>query len=117
MAKIIISYHADVTAHDSLNHLYRFVKAALASNHSIMGIFLYQSGVTNASKYITLASDELQVNDVWCKLDKLGVPLSLCITAAEKKGIEVTDSTPFNVTGLAEFAMLSTDADKWVQFK
>ncbi len=41
----------------------------------------------------------------------------LCVTAAEKRGLDIKHTNVFNVAGLAEFAMLASDADKWIQFK
>ena len=41
----------------------------------------------------------------------------LCVTAAQKRGLDIKNTGVFKVAGLAEFAMLASDADKWVQFK
>ena len=117
MANIIISYHASVTAHDSLQHLLRFTKSALALGHTVSGIFLYQDAVFHASNHFSLPSDELQVTDIWQSLADLGIKLTLCVTAAEKRGLDITRCKPFEVAGLAEFAMDASKADKWVQIK
>jgi len=41
----------------------------------------------------------------------------LCITAAEKRGLDIKNTGPFTVAGLAEFAMTVAKANKWIQFK
>ena len=41
----------------------------------------------------------------------------LCVTAAEKRGLDMQNTGVFAVAGLAEFAMLASEADKWIQFK
>ena len=117
MANIIISYHASVTAHDTLAHLKRFVTSATNQNHQIVGVFLYQDAIFHASQHFSLPSDELQVSSVWQEISQLNIPLTLCITAAEKRGLQIPTDSPFVVGGLAEFAMDVVKTDKWVQFK
>ena len=117
MANIIISYHAGVSSHDSLQHLSRFVNAALEQQHTISGVFLYQDAVFHASNCFKLPSDELQINTVWQHLAELGIKLTICITAAEKRGLDTDNIGPFQIAGRAEFAMDTVKADKWLQIK
>ncbi|WP_372767119.1 DsrE family protein [Pseudoalteromonas sp.] len=117
MASIIISYHANVTSHDSLQHLIRLINSAITLGHTIKGVFLYQDAVFHASEHFSLPSDELQIMDVWHSIAKLGIKLSLCVTAAEKRGLAISNTHPFEVAGLAEFAMDVAQTDKWVQIK
>ena len=117
MASIIISYHANVTSHDSLQHLTRFIHSAIKVGHSIKGVFLYQDAVFHASNHFSLPSDELQIMEVWQSIADLGVKLSLCVTAAEKRGLAISNTLPFEVAGLAKFAMDVAQTDKWVQIK
>lgn len=117
LATIIISYHADVTKHDSLVHLSRFIHSAIKQQHHILGVFLYQHAVYHASQSISLPTDELQITRTWQSIADLGIPLTLCVTAAEKRGVNTEQTQPFQVAGLAEFAMNVISADKWVQFK
>ncbi|TQF70914.1 sulfurtransferase complex subunit TusD [Pseudoalteromonas luteoviolacea] len=117
MSQFIISLHCGPDSHDSLQCMNRFVQAALKQNHTIKCIFLYQNAVQHASQHIQLASDELPLNSIWHNLAEQGISLKLCVTAAEKRGINTTDTGIFTVAGLAEFAMETCKADKWVQFK
>ena len=43
--------------------------------------------------------------------------LTNIIKLSEKRGLDTSNTGVFSVAGLAEFAMLVSDADKWVQFK
>ncbi|MDK1286590.1 sulfurtransferase complex subunit TusD [Pseudoalteromonas umbrosa] len=117
MSQFIISVHCGPADHDTLQCLERFARATLQQQHSIKCIFLYQDAVLHANQHFALASDELQVSTVWQNLHDLGIPLKLCVTAAEKRGINISDTGLFTVAGLAEFAMETCKADKWVQFK
>ncbi|MBQ4852610.1 sulfurtransferase complex subunit TusD [Pseudoalteromonas sp. MMG012] len=117
MSKFVLSLHSSVSDHATLNNLSRFAHAALDDGHHIPCIFLYQDGVYHASQYVELASDELDIAAIWQALADRGITLMLCVTAAEKRGIDTTNTGIFKVAGLAEFAMLSATSDKWIQFK
>ncbi|KZN36576.1 MULTISPECIES: sulfurtransferase complex subunit TusD [Pseudoalteromonas] len=117
MSQFIISVHCGPEDHDSLQCIERFVSAALQQKHTIKCVFLYQEAVLHASQHFHLSSDELQVSNVWQNIHNLGIPLKLCVTAAEKRGINTADTGIFTVAGLAEFAMETCQSDKWVQFK
>lgn len=117
MSKFTLSLHAGVADHLSLSNLSRFAHAAIKAGHEIQCIFLYQDGVYHASQCTQLASDEYDVQATWQSLSDKGIPLILCVTAAEKRGIDTNNTGLFKVAGLAEFAMLSASSDKWVQFK
>ncbi|MCF2909155.1 DsrE family protein [Pseudoalteromonas sp. DL2-H2.2] len=117
MSQYVLSLHSDVSNHDALQQLLRFTQALQAQEHQVACIFLYQQAVLFASQHFSLASDELQPTQLWQSLHDAGIALKLCVTAAEKHGLDTTQCGPFEVAGLAEFAMLATKADKWVQFK
>jgi tRNA 2-thiouridine synthesizing protein D len=99
-----------------------FIEAAIASNIKVIGVFFYQDGVLNASKHIALPSDEINVTQCWQQLSEAkNIPLHLCISAAEKRGL--SDETEFGsnilpfftVSGLGELVELTTLADRVVQ--
>ena len=117
MAQFVLSLHTAPTDHDTTQRLIKFAQACLDSGHSIAAIFLYQAGVYHASNHLELASDELPINRLWQSLSEQEIPLMLCVTAAEKRGLDIDNTGVFTVAGLAEFAMLVSEADKWVQFK
>ncbi len=85
--------------------------------HTIECVFLYQDGVYHALPDVVYPSDEIQLKEQWQHLEKLGVPIKYCITAAEKRGVKDNQSSIFAVAGLAEFAMISAASDRWIQFK
>ncbi|MGO2012668.1 MAG: sulfurtransferase complex subunit TusD [Pseudoalteromonas sp.] len=117
MAKFVLSLHTAPTDHDTVQRLIKFINACVDKQHTIAAVFLYQAGVYHASNHLELASDELNVPALWQSVSALNIPLLLCVTAAEKRGVDITNTAPFTVAGLAEFAMLASESDKWVQFK
>ncbi|WP_350609305.1 DsrE family protein, partial [Pseudoalteromonas sp. 41-MNA-CIBAN-0057] len=54
---------------------------------------------------------------LWQQLAEKNINLMLCVTAAEKRGLDIKNTGAFAIAGLAEFAMLASEADKWIQFK
>ena len=66
------------------------VHAAIENNVKVIGVFFYQDGVLNAAKNLSIPSDEYQTLIQWKALNReYSVPLYLCITAAEKRGLLV----------------------------
>lgn len=100
-----------------------YIEAALLSNINLVGVFFYQDGVLNANSKIHIASDEFQTIKRWQSLhEQYHLPLHLCITAAEKRGMSDEDNAStlihhaFTISGLGELVALSTSADTLVQF-
>jgi len=101
------------------------VEAAINNGIKLDGIFFYQDGVLNASKHHKMPSDEYQACEQWHRIHKEHrVPLNLCITAAEKRGLsdEVDESNAvssiheyFTVAGLGELAELTINAKRVIQ--
>lgn len=100
------------------------VRAAINNGVSVIGVFFYQDGVLNAAKNLSIPSDEFQTLSQWQQLNsKYNVPLFLCITAAEKRGLtdELTNielsniHQAFTVSGLGELVELTSNADRVVQ--
>ncbi|MBA6327397.1 sulfurtransferase complex subunit TusD [Colwellia sp. MB02u-6] len=100
------------------------VKAAFDSGVSIIGVFFYQDGVLNAAKYLSIPSDEFQTLAQWQQLNsEYNVPLYLCISAAEKRGLsdELNNhessniDSAFTVSGLGELVELTSKAERVVQ--
>ncbi|MEL0648503.1 sulfurtransferase complex subunit TusD [Pseudoalteromonas agarivorans] len=117
MPRFVLSLHTPPSDHDTTQRLVSFAQACLAQGHTIDAIFLYQQGIYHASNNLDLPSDELQITQLWQQLADQNINLMLCVTAAEKRGLDIKNTSVFTVAGLAEFAMLASDADKWVQFK
>jgi len=99
-----------------------YIEAAVDAGHNMIGVFFYQDGVLNASKHLSIPSDEFQTINQWHKLSKENkIPLHLCITAAEKRGLSdditqgSTISDAFTISGLGELVELTAKADRVVQ--
>lgn len=99
-----------------------YVEAALTAGINVLGVFFYQDGVMHANKDINIASDEYQAIPQWQRLQQqYQLPLHICVTAAEKRGIicEVSEDEKINevftVSGLGELVELTTKASRLVQ--
>ena len=100
-----------------------YVEAALVAGIDVVGAFFYQDGAMHANKDISIASDEYQSIAHWQKLQQqYQLPLHVCITAAEKRGVvmgsidnEIVNEA-FTVSGLGELVELTTKASRLVQF-
>ena len=100
------------------------VQTAIAQNINIVGVFFYQDGVLNAAKHLSIPNDEFQTLRQWQQLKlTYNIPLYLCITAAEKRGLsdELTSDASSNiddafiVSGLGELVELTSKAKRVVQ--
>ena len=100
------------------------VHTAVENNTKVIGVFFYQDGVLNAAKHLSIPSDEFQTLARWQQLrNDFGVPLYLCITAAEKRGLSDELSrddssnidTAFTVSGLGDLVELTSNAERVVQ--
>jgi tRNA 2-thiouridine synthesizing protein D len=100
-----------------------YVETALQQGITVVGVFFYQDGALHANKNVQIASDEYQSIKHWIRLHtEYNLPLNLCITAAEKRGItcegdeDKSISEAFTVAGLGELVELSSSSDRLVQF-
>lgn len=106
-----------------------YVETALKLGIDVIGIFFYQDGVINANADVSIASDEYQTIEHLTKLHRqYKLPLHLCITAAEKRGIVCEESLNkesaeqykindiFTISGLGELVELSASSTRLVQF-
>jgi tRNA 2-thiouridine synthesizing protein D len=100
-----------------------YVEAALTAGINVIGVFFYQDGAMHANKNISIASDEYQAIAHWQRLQQqYQLPLHICITAAEKRGIACDSidneqvNEEFTVSGLGELVELTTKASRLVQF-
>ena len=100
-----------------------YVRSAIESDIHIIGVFFYQDGVMNANENINIPSDEYQAIQHWQQIHHdYQLPLHICITAAEKRGIiceAITNNKingVFTISGLGELVELTTQASRLVQF-
>lgn len=119
MKSFILMLHSAPWSNQSVATAVDFAKTAIKRGNKVKAIFLYQDAVLCASPNLDIPSDELNGQTALLELhDKLGVPLMLCVTAAEKRGINEGHVVPkFQIAGLAEFAEMTVSTDKVVQFK
>ncbi len=96
-------------------------KTIVESEHELIGVFFYQDGVLNASTTLAIPSDEFQSHQAWQTLNNdYGLPLHLCITAAEKRGLTDDESlmnidSHFTISGLGELVELTNLCDRVIQ--
>ena len=119
MKSFILMLHAPPWSHQSVKTAVDFASTAIKRGNKVNAIFLYQDAVLCAGKELDIPSDELNGHQALLELhDQMGVPLMLCVTAAEKRGLNSSNvNDKFQIAGLAEFAELTTATDKVVQFK
>lgn len=97
------------------------VKAITDSGNEVLGVFFYQDGVLNANSYTAIPQDEFQSHSQWIKLqEEQNIPLHLCITAAEKRGMSDDALTNnigphFTISGLGELVELTNSCDRVLQ--
>lgn len=108
--------------------VYQFCRAALDDKHIIDAIFFYGAGVTHANIFQVPQAGEPFVYDCWKKLADNAIPLLVCASAASRRGIidhqeaqqyqqlQGSLSPTFTLSGLTEFAALSKQATRVVQF-
>jgi tRNA 2-thiouridine synthesizing protein D len=103
-----------------------YIETALTMDINVIGVFFYQDGALNANNNVAIASDEYQaVQKLSALHQQYQVPLHLCITAAEKRGIACDENSEgniininpiFTVSGLGELVTLTSDCTRLVQF-
>ena len=119
-SSFLLLLHCPPWSYLSVKSACDFAKAALNMNRSITGIFLYQDAVFNAALHLDIPSDELNGQQLLKALvHEHHIPIHLCITAAEKRGLNQTNiDAAFSIGGLAEFAESSCEPNrKIIQFK
>jgi tRNA 2-thiouridine synthesizing protein D len=100
----------------------QIVEGALRDQYiDLIGVFFYQEGVSCANQLLTIASDEFQTLRQWQAISlQYQLPLHLCITAAELRGMTDTQSNcniaaEFIVSGLGQLVELTVSADRILQ--
>ncbi|AWX14469.1 sulfurtransferase complex subunit TusD [Mergibacter septicus] len=102
---------------------YQIAQALLAKGHTITQIFFSQAGVTHGNQFVYPANDEFNLVKAWQQLAKRhNIPLSLCIAAAQRRGIVNPETSAnhqqnnladgFVLTGLGEFSQAVLLADR-----
>ncbi len=104
---------------------YQFAQTLLAKGHQIEQIFFFQQGVTLGNAFVNPANDEFHLQKAWQQLSQTySVPLHLCISAAQRRGIVEQLSSNnqqqnnlaegFILAGLGEFNKAVLQADRLI---
>lgn len=119
MTQFILVLHNPPWSHQSVVTACDFARAAHSRGDEIKAIFLYQDAVLNGLSNLDIPSDELDGQQQLITLQQeCAIPLLMCVTAAEKRGLDASKiRDEFTLSGLAEFAELTVNADKVIQFK
>ena len=94
---------------------YAFATAALDRGHEIVRVFFHHDGVLNA---VQAGGDPGGGSKRWAALSaKFGIPLSVCIAAGDRRGVEQENLAPgFELSGLGQLVSLGLDADRLIVF-
>lgn len=108
----------------------RFCEAAVIAGHTISQVFFYQDGVTQASRLSLPLDDEFEPVAQWVEFSTSnGVPLIVCVSAAERRGVMSDEQAlenqlgtgnlglNFDVAGLGVLHEASLSCDRTVSFK
>lgn len=97
---------------------YQFAEQILRAGHQIRQIFFFQDGVSNANRLVNPANDEVNLVRHWQTFAQTHrVPLHLCISAAQRRGIVAENlATGFTLAGLGEFSQAVLQADRLLTF-
>ncbi|MFQ3246037.1 MAG: tRNA 2-thiouridine synthesizing protein D [Arenicella sp.] len=108
----------------------RFSQAAIADGHSISQVFFYQDGASQANRLSMPLDDEFNALERWAEFsDTNSVPLVVCISAGERRGImsdaqageyqlgQGNSHAGFSVAGLGALHEASLSSDRTVTFK
>ena len=108
----------------------QFCRAAVAAGHTLSQVFFYQDGVSNGNRLSVPLSDEFDAVREWVDFStEYSVPLVVCISAAERRGILSAEQAAefdkvaanlhpaFSVAGLGKLHQASLDAGRTVSFK
>lgn len=108
----------------------QFCRAALAVGHSISQVFFYQDAVSQATQLSIPLADEFDCVEAWSALaQEHNVPLVVCVSAAEQRGVLSAEQAQennkssanlhpsFTVAGLGALHDASLTSDRTVTFK
>lgn len=130
MASFMLLVHSGRYANQSSRSALLYANAIIDKGHALKAVFFYNDGVSAANGLSVIPSDELDNTNGFKQLHQNhNIPLLLCVTAAEKRGIldqtqaeqegfeHFNIDSSFTVAGLAEMAAIASETDKVVQFK
>ncbi|NQZ09471.1 MAG: sulfurtransferase complex subunit TusD [Algicola sp.] len=134
MASFLILVHSSNYACQSSRSALKYAESVVNNGHDLKAIFFYQEGVCHANTLSSIPTDELDTTTGFKQLNAdHNIPLLLCVTAADKRGI-IDDQQAleqaqelkqahgnvdpaFTIAGLGEMATIAAVTDRLVQFK
>lgn len=103
--------------HEASDSAYNFIMAALAKGHEITGVFFYNDGVLNATKYTDPPQDDRHIVNRWTALGEKGIDIIICIAAGKRRGIvDATLAPGMRISGLGQLVEMSIVSDRLVTF-
>jgi tRNA 2-thiouridine synthesizing protein D len=102
--------------HQAADSAYKFVQAALARGHKIVGIFLYTDGVNNANQFIK-PPGERNIAQRFNELGEQGIPVVACTACAKFRGMRPNLKVEHvSLSGLGSLSEYLREADRFVTF-
>jgi tRNA 2-thiouridine synthesizing protein D len=102
--------------HQAADSAYKFVQAALARGHEIVGIFLYTDGVNNANQFIK-PPGERNIAQRFNELGEQGIEIVACTACAKFRGMRPNLKVEHvRLSGLGSLSEYLRAADRFVTF-
>ena len=102
--------------HQAADSAYKFVQAALARGHEIIGVFLYTDGVNNANQFIN-PPGERNIAERYNELGAQGIEVTACTACAKFRGMRPNLKVEHvRLSGLGSLAEYLRAADRFVCF-
>ena len=114
---------------DALARALRFIDGVYDNGDEISNVFFFHQGVLHANRFFVPMGNSINAVESWNTVKtKYAIPLIVCTTAANKRGLLDDEEAkslgeaqshiapPFNQSGLGEFFTLLHDCDRVVQF-
>ncbi|MGY6274178.1 sulfurtransferase complex subunit TusD [Methylomonas sp. MgM2] len=127
--KFAIQVNTSPYASDAGVTAYRFIQAALQTNHQILQVFFYREGISHGLRYALPPDDETNLTSSWTALaNDHAVDLLICISAAQRRGLLCLDEAKrqgahddnladgFRIGGLGQWLEATLKADRVIVF-
>lgn len=122
----VLAIKHSVYGHQGAFLAYQIAQALLDKGHNITQIFFFLEGVSNGNAFINIVSDEINLMKKWQQFSQQHhIPLHLCITAAQRRGVvdEIHHNEHHNnlakdfiLAGLGEFNKAIFQSDRLLTF-
>ena len=95
-----------------------FAREAVSQGHALYRVFFYKDAVHLANRFISVPSDETDLQSEWQTFAKdSGTELTVCIAAGQRRGIaEDVIADGFSIVGLGQMVEAMAESDRTVTF-